>query len=150
MTVFCDTSALAKRYVMETGSAWVEGLLAGSSGNDVVISRITPVELMSALARRERGGSISKTDADLARLRLRSDCLRDYLVVRLQDSHFALAESLATLHGLRAYDAMQLAVAVEVQRRFQPLDYTFISADDNLNRAAAAEGLKVDNPNRHP
>ena len=27
---------------------------------------------------------------------------------------------------------------------------TFLSADDRLNRVAAAEGLHVDNPNHHP
>jgi hypothetical protein len=31
---------------------------------------------------------------------------------------------------------------------YSPL--TFVSADDRLNRAAAAEGLPIDNPNQHP
>ena len=52
-----------------------------------------------------------------------------------------------------AYDAVQLAVALEVSRSHQaggsgPI--TLISGDRPLNDAAAAEGLPVDDPNLHP
>jgi len=150
MTLFCDTSALAKRYVAEVGSLWMEQLLAPEAGNDVVISRITVVELKSALARRERGGSLTLENATIALQRLWLHCAHDYLIVRLQDSHYAKAELLATQYGLRAYDAMQLAVGVAVQLQFKPQGYLFVSADDELNKAASAEGLTVENPNHHP
>lgn len=149
MTLFCDTSAVAKRYVAEAGSSWMEEMLAPEAGNDVVISRITIVELNSALARRERGGSLTLENATIARQRLWHHCAHDYLVVRLQDAHYAKAELLATQYGLRAYDAVQLAVAVAIQLQFQPSKYVFLSADDELNKAASAEGLTVENPNHH-
>jgi len=54
---------------------------------------------------------------------------------------------------LRAYDAVQLAAALEVKRIYQtgglgPV--ILVSADQELNAAAVAEGLLVDDPNSHP
>jgi uncharacterized protein len=59
----------------------------------------------------------------------------------------------ARAHGLRAYDAVQLAAALEVNRSHQtggsgPV--TLVSAADALNAAATAEGLTVEDPNAHP
>ena len=48
---------------------------------------------------------------------------------------------------------MQLAVALEVNRSHQADGFgpiTLISADRDLNTAAIAEGLTVDDPNSHP
>jgi hypothetical protein len=48
---------------------------------------------------------------------------------------------------------VQLAVAREVQGRRLALGLTgitLVSADQELNAAASAEGLPVDDPNRHP
>jgi uncharacterized protein len=60
---------------------------------------------------------------------------------------------LGNVHSLRAYDAVQLAAALEVNRSrqadgFDPV--TLISADQALNDAATAEGVAVDNPHSHP
>jgi predicted nucleic acid-binding protein len=60
---FVDSSALVKRYVNETGSAWLSGLVASAAGNDIYIARITTVEVIAALTRRARGGTIGATDA---------------------------------------------------------------------------------------
>jgi predicted nucleic acid-binding protein len=66
-----------------------------------------------------------------------------------------LAEAAGELvgrHPLRAYDAIQLASALQAQANLTqaagPL-LTFIAADDNLLTVAQAEGLLTDNPNRH-
>jgi predicted nucleic acid-binding protein len=65
----------------------------------------------------------------------------------------AEAERLAEVHGLRAYDAVQLAAAADLQRErlanglSRP---TLISADQELNAAAMAEGIAEDDPNSHP
>ncbi len=63
------------------------------------------------------------------------------------------AARLANAHLLRAYDAVQLAAALEIDRKerdagFAPV--TLISADQALNDAATVEGFSVDNPNSHP
>ena len=87
--LFCDASAIVKRYASEVGSLWV------------IIDR---------------------------------------------------AVSLVQAHGLRGYDADQLAAAHEVQADRLPLGLpplTLCSADRALNTAAIAEGLAVDDPNTH-
>jgi len=48
---------------------------------------------------------------------------------------------------------VQLAVALEVNRSHQAAGsspITLVSADRDLNDAATAEGLTVENPNLHP
>ncbi len=55
--------------------------------------------------------------------------------------------------SLRAYDAVQLAAALEIRRQHQDAGFapvTLISADQALNDAALAEGLTVDDPRSHP
>ena len=40
-TYYLDSSALSKRYVEETGTPWLRGILAPAAGNAVVTARIT-------------------------------------------------------------------------------------------------------------
>ena len=68
---FVDTSALAKRYIPETGSAWVIGWIEPQAGNVVIISGITIVEMISLMVRREHEGHISTVD----RISLQNDFL---------------------------------------------------------------------------
>jgi uncharacterized protein len=55
---FVYSSALVKRYVQETGSMWLSGLVTPAAGHDIYIARITTVEVIAALTRRARGGAI--------------------------------------------------------------------------------------------
>ena len=60
---------------------------------------------------------------------------------------------LAEIHGLRAYDAVRLAAALELNGRWLAgglTGITLVSADQDLNIAALAESLMVENPNLHP
>ena len=41
---FFDSSALVKRYVQETGTAWVVGVLDPTAGNDLYMARIAGAE----------------------------------------------------------------------------------------------------------
>lgn len=61
--------------------------------------------------------------------------------------------ALAEAHGLRGYDAVQLAAGRELNtlcNAFSLPPVTFVSADFELNAAAASEGLIVENPNNYP
>jgi uncharacterized protein len=49
---FFDSSALVKRYVQETGSAWVIGLTDKQAQNPIYIVGITAVKITAAMARR--------------------------------------------------------------------------------------------------
>jgi predicted nucleic acid-binding protein len=63
------------------------------------------------------------------------------------------AADLAEAHALRAYDAVQLAAALEIDANVKSAGVsmiTLVSADGGLNAAAITEGLAVDDPNTHP
>lgn len=63
---FIDSSALAKRYVTETGTPWVQALADPASGNILYVARITLVELVAAISRRRRNGDLTPADAAAA------------------------------------------------------------------------------------
>jgi hypothetical protein len=62
------------------------------------------------------------------------------------------ALNLHEAHRLRAYDAVQLASALELQQRANTIGdtITFIASDIRLLQAASASGLTTDNPNNYP
>jgi len=82
----------------------------------------------------------------------RGDCLDEYQVMSPTVAITDLACTLLERHPLRAYDAIHLATALSAQRSLMVQSCTvptFLSADENLNRAAAAEGLATGNPDLH-
>ena len=151
-TYFCDTSALVKRYVTEIGSTWLMATIDPKGGNYVFIARITFVEVISAISRKERGGHISTHDATAAKTQFEIDYSNEFVSVEIAETLIVEAAKLAEKHALRGYDAVQLAAALQTQakrasRNLPPL--TLLSADTDLNAAAVSEGLTVDNPNNH-
>lgn len=150
---FFDSSALMKRYAKEVGSAWVISLFKPSATNRVYVARITLVEVISALTRRTKSGRLksSATAKSVSRFHRAFD--GKFLIVEINKALVDQAAGLAEKHALRGYDAVQLAAALSMNVRrlaksVMPL--TLISADADLNAAAQAEGLAVDNPNNHP
>ncbi|HZW32348.1 MAG TPA: type II toxin-antitoxin system VapC family toxin [Isosphaeraceae bacterium] len=148
-----DSSALVKRYVQEVGTAWVRGITRYSPSTTICIARITAVEVTSAVARRRKGRTLISAKASSILHRFRQHLASRYAVVEITPALFNDAMRLANRHALRAYDAVQLAAALEIrqQRRqhgFGPV--TLISADQALNDAATVEGMAVDDPNAHP
>jgi len=149
---FLDSSAVVKRYVSETGTAWILSLTDPVVGNHIHIARITGVEVVSAITRRMHSGSLSTADAATALSDFRYDFSRAYRIVDISASLIVHAMQLAEIHALRGYDAVQLAAALEVNSYRLTLGipiFTLVSADTALNAAATAEGLTVDDPNDH-
>jgi predicted nucleic acid-binding protein len=145
---FFDTSALGKHYHPELGSARVNQLLA-DQGSRHFISRLTVVEIQSVFAKKVRTGLLSLAGFQLLCRRFLTDVARRrFQVVRVTGAHFQTAEQLirrlAPAQNLRTLDALQLAVALDLQR--QALINQFICADQSLCAIAAAEGLSVVNP----
>jgi hypothetical protein len=63
------------------------------------------------------------------------------------------AMRVAERHGLRGYDAVQLAGAMAITAPSQAAGagpITLVSSDLELNAAALLEGLFVEDPNAHP
>ena len=149
---FFDSSALIKRYVNEAGTDWVTNLIDPAAGHEIFLARISGVEVLSAIKRRERIGTTSPQDAQVAISNFRSDFAVFFTVLEISALLISEAMSLAERHDLRGYDAVQLAAALEVHRRRTALGVSLgavVSADRALNEAALAEGLKVDDPNQH-
>lgn len=149
---FLDSSAIIKRYIAEQGSALVASLTNPAAGNQLHIARISAVEVLAAITRRVRVGSLTGEQARVARTQFRIDFSASQNVVEITEALITRAMDLAEKHELRGYDAVQLAAAMEVHDGALTLGLTaaMVSADDELNAAAAAEGLAVENPNQHP
>jgi predicted nucleic acid-binding protein len=149
---FVDSSGLVKRYVQEDGTGWVRRLTRRSPSTVIYVARITAVEVTSAIARRRKGRTITSQKASSILHRFRQHLAGRYTVIEITPALFNEAMRLANMHALRAYDAVQLAAALEINQKERDAGFasvTLISADQALNDAATAEGLTVDDPNLH-
>lgn len=106
------------------------------------------VEFISLIARREREGSVSAIDFKKLREDFLIHAARQYRVIALSPSVINQARQLVAKHPLRALDAIQLACALAAAKSIR-LPLIFVSADQKLLNAAAAEGFSTDNPNAH-
>ncbi len=150
---FLDSSAIVKRYVNEPGSGYVEELVDPENRNNIILAQITPVEVASAFARRKKSRTISEEDATTALTSFQLDLVDIYLTFQMAEGHFGSAADLATKYALRGFDAVQLATALAANNDIIETgsgSLVFVSADTELNAAAKAEGLNVENPNDHP
>ena len=139
---------VGKAYHVEAGTAVVDQIFS-VPGNLVRVSRLTGVELTSAFAIKVRTRSITRADADLLLRQFRRDIVAGKLeIFSVAESEFAMAETLVERYAfnlrLRALDALQLAVAMEL--RNQGLVDHFVAADQILCNVAGMEGFLVINP----
>jgi predicted nucleic acid-binding protein len=135
---YFDASALVKRYVREPGSTKVQRLLAAEVP---ATSRLSAVEIASAVARRVREGSLPGDDRD----RILAAADRDFtalLVVEVTAAVVMSAQRLLQRHTLRTGDAIQLASCLQLQEHIED-EVTFVGFDDRLLAAARAERLKT-------
>jgi predicted nucleic acid-binding protein len=150
---FLDSSAVVKRYSSETGTNWVRSLVDPATGNQIYLARITRVEVVSAITRKNRSGGLSAADASAAIARLRLHLTNEYATIDISSTVIDHAMVLAETHALRGYDAIQLAAALELRDDCLAIGIpvpTLISADADLNTAAISEGLATEDPNTHP
>ncbi|MCP9448346.1 MAG: type II toxin-antitoxin system VapC family toxin [Nitrospira sp.] len=142
MILYCDTSALVKLYVEESGSSRVRHWIDAA---DVVgIAAIGYVEAKAAFARAVHSGRVIRRMYRRMVEDFEADWSR-YLVVELHEPVLRYAGRLAERHRLRAYDAVHLAAALQIQAHV-PEGITFLGFDDELNRAAKAERLMLAPP----
>lgn len=152
-TLFFDSSGLVKRYIAETGTAWVQSLNDPRAGHDRVIAEITGAEMTAAVTRRLRRGDTTQADAAAALSDVDADFASDYFLLETSRARVREAMALTRTHGLRGYDAVQLATALFLRDQCRALgqpDPVMITSDTELAAAAALEGLSVDDPNAHP
>ena len=142
MAVFADSSALVKLYADEPGHESVRAL------EQVVVAQIARVEVPAALWRKNRMGELSAGAAAVLIAAFEADWFgtdhdpRRFEVVRMSGPVVEDAARLAGVHGLRAYDAVQLATARAVRVADESI-VRFVAFDRVLSGAAAAEGFAI-------
>lgn len=151
---FLDTSALIKRYVNdEPGHAWVSALFAPGATHVFIIAEVALVEVVATFCRMARGtpARLSRENRDaLIALFREHDVRQNYVVVQARRAIFERAANLCNTYPLRAYDAVQLACALQARDDAAVVSTAapiFVCADETLLAAARAEGLAVENPN---
>jgi len=154
---YFDASALVKYYVTEPGSTWVRYLAedwdAGTArwAHTIFAAEITRVEVAAGPAVIERTGRIRRAQRDHEYRRFVSQFVSRYTVIPLTTADLEYAADLTQRHPLKAYDAVQLAVALRYASILAALGLplTFVSGDAALLVAARAEGLPTENPFDH-
>lgn len=136
---FWDSSALVPLIIDEPSTAFALKLL--TSDPIVLVWWGSPVECVSAVARRERESVLDAASVDLAFDRLQA-LAASWQEVLPTNVLRASAQRLLRVHALRAADSLQLAAALVVaEGERQAID--FVCFDARLNEAARREGLRV-------
>jgi predicted nucleic acid-binding protein len=149
---FLDSSAVAKFYHAEVGSAAVEQIVLDPAAS-ILISRLSVVEVQSVFAGKVRAGVISARDAADLRRRFFEDVANGlFRIVALTSEHYEkageLIERYGASHGLRTLDSLQLAVALDLYRGGAVED--LVAADKVVCKVAAVEGMPVLDPELLP
>jgi len=136
---FWDSSAIVPLVTDEPGRERLLSLL--EQDPVMAIWWATPVEVTSAVARREREGMLDLRAATqvLQKLRTLDGAWHQVLP---GDALRGTAQRLLRVHPLRAADSLQLAAALTVADG-DPGALEFVSLDQRLADAARKEGLNV-------
>jgi predicted nucleic acid-binding protein len=146
---FLDTSALAKLYHKEFGSDQMERLVQ-QPANRSWISSLSIVEMESVLAMKVRSAQLHELGMEIARRRFRADLAQRRILVAppFEARHLHGARRLLTQYGvaegLRTLDALQLSIALDLQRG--GLISILIAADQRLCRVAELAGCSSIDP----
>jgi uncharacterized protein len=136
--LYLDTSALVKLYVDEPGRPAVVDRVEAAVA--VATVRVTYAEARAAFARKRREGGLDLKGLRQVVERFDGEWAA-YNVVDASEPVVRRAGVLAERHGLRGYDAIQLAAAIELHR--EGGDVSVACFDDRLRRAARREGLSA-------
>ena len=134
MRAFLDSSALAKLYLREPGRALIEAHLA--EAQELILSVLALPEVISALARLRRSGSIDDEEYLAQKQRVTADTA-DAAIVGVTPLVVRRAVECLERAPLRASDAIHVASAIEAE-----VD-SFVSADQRQCNAARKMGLRV-------
>jgi predicted nucleic acid-binding protein len=136
---FWDSSAILPLLVHEPTSEATRAYL--SANPEMVFWWATPVECLSALARKEREGKLKLSQMNVAQKNLNS-IVRNCICIDATDAVRGLSQKLLRRYPLRAADAFQLAAA-SVFAGQSTGDYGFVCNDTRLALAASKEGFDI-------
>ncbi len=132
MKLLTDSSALAKRYVLEEGSDKIDHFLQNAS--QLAVCTILVPEIISGLNRRRREHILSVDDYRTIKRQLMKD-VHDAIVLQLTSAVISFSVKLLETNALRAMDALHIACALEWQAEL------FVTADKRQYQAAKDAGL---------
>ncbi|MGR6966022.1 type II toxin-antitoxin system VapC family toxin [Geodermatophilus sp. URMC 61] len=142
MTVFADSSALVKLYADEPGHERIREV------SHLVVAQLARVEVASAIWRKQRLGELDAGAARILTAALEADWFGTddepprFSPVATTVALLEEAAQMCAVHGLRAYDAVQLASAAGARAALPGCD-TVAAFDRQLRSAAAAEGFDL-------
>lgn len=136
---FWDSSALLPLLVTEVISGATRQYV--ETQPEMAIWWATPVECMSALARKEREGRLELSQMIAAEKNLNL-ILRNSVTIDPTDRVRLLARKLLRRYPLRAADSLQLAAACVLAGEATG-DYGFVCNDERLTVAASKEGFAI-------
>ena len=136
---FWDASAITPLIAVEPTRDYLLKLLEQDA--DMLAWWGTPVEIASALARREREGLLTADEVTTALTSVHALAESWHEIVPT-DSIRQTAERLLRAHPLRAADSLQLAAAL-IAADHDPMALEFVCLDVRLARAAQREGFVV-------
>lgn len=128
---------MVKLYADEAGAETVRSMRL------FVVSVVARVEVPAAIWQKHRLGQLSAADAGVLTTAFEADwydATGPFVPIAAVDAVLTTAASLAGTHGLRAYDAVQLASAVAARAADPEVD-TVLCFDAVLSDAAAREGF---------
>lgn len=137
MILYCDTSALIKRYVKEDGTQEVNRLWDEASG--IVTSVVAFAEGVAVFHRKTKDGILPHKECGRVLQKFKSD-YDNFILMPINRHVNAIVEKVAGRHPLRGFDAIHLASALVFHQSGNE-DLEFACFDQILNKAAGAEGL---------
>ncbi len=146
---FLESTAFAKLFVQENGTDALIHLMESVEDNRKLIAASTPLEVYSAIRRRESAGNISAADATAALEILRVEAAR-MVQEPLNPAVLEAARQLLDRTHLRWPDALQLGAAMAARDMFHGTEIVFVSSSPHMLEAAQAEGFTVMDPAKEP
>jgi predicted nucleic acid-binding protein len=143
---YLETSALVKLYVREPGTERLLRLADRSSANRLAILSLAQVEFRSAIRRRQKAGEIPTVIATQLLEAFRRHAEARFVTQKITDFLLDVASTLVDSHGLRAFDAIQLAGYMALRSSTVNDIPLFVCADRDLLVAAEREGAPILDP----
>lgn len=136
---YWDSSAIVPLIVPETKTEESRNLI--KKDRQILTWMLTETEILSALCRKLRDGSINLREFNSAKRHL-FDLKRSWIIVTHAEKVQQRANILLERYPLRAFDALHLASAeVAINENYSRLD--FVTYDARLQEAAYKEGFNL-------
>ena len=137
MILYLGTSSLAKFYMEESYSNVVREWI--KQAEIVATCRVAYTEIISALEKRLKDNDLSQKDYDTV-VKSFSDDWQNFAIIDFDEKEAGL---FVKKYGLNRFAAIHLSAAKIIQKAQKDISLEFSSTDENLCKAAAAEGLQV-------